>query len=126
MPRDRFSLPSSEITPKALFLRRREFLRLGAAGAVGLGGLLLARGALAAKGAAHGEKLQGFKPGAVNVDPKADKLTPWDDVTTYNNFYEFGTGKSDPASNSGRSSRSPGRSRARASSPRRRRSRSTS
>ena len=40
-----------------------------------------------------------------------DKLTPWEDVTGYNNFYEFGTDKDDPARNAGALRTRPGRSR---------------
>jgi sulfoxide reductase catalytic subunit YedY len=75
-------VPSSEITPESVYLDRRRFIQLGAAGAIGA--------SLAActpdDGAAE--------------DPPADmqdRLTPYEDVTTYNNFYEFGTDKSDPS-----------------------------
>jgi sulfoxide reductase catalytic subunit YedY len=81
----------SEITPRALFEDRRDFLR--AAGLLGAGlaagGLLLPREARA------------------NLSPRpsplstADARTPLKDVTTYNNFYEFGTGKDDPAERAG-------------------------
>ena len=84
-------LASSEITSEAHYLNRREFL--AAAGVAGLG-------ALAMPGAAFGASLQepqaAGKPFGLQKD---DKLTPWMDVTTYNNFYEFGTDKADPADN---------------------------
>jgi len=81
---------SSEITPKALYLRRREFLALGAAGA---GALLLPGGSRAAE-TPHGRKLEGVKPGQPSTD---EKKNSFDDITHYNNFYEFGTDKDDPA-----------------------------
>src|SRR5258708_38256644 len=84
---------SSEITPRSLWLRRREFLKLSAVGA----GALLARPALARIAVAHGPKLAGVK-----ANPKYDpgeKQTPFQDITTYNNFYELGTDKGDPADN---------------------------
>ncbi|MCM2293684.1 protein-methionine-sulfoxide reductase catalytic subunit MsrP [Allorhizobium sp. BGMRC 0089] len=79
-------IPESEVTPKALYLKRRQIIG-GAAGAL----------ALAASGEALAAPLTG-KPTDYKVP---DKLTPKKDVTTYNNFYEFGTDKSDPAANSG-------------------------
>jgi methionine sulfoxide reductase catalytic subunit len=86
------SIPSAEITPHSLYLRRREFLALGAAAAAGA---LIARlpGAAFAAGPT-GTPLPGVVPGPFRTD---EKQTPFEDVTTYNNFYEFGTDKSDPA-----------------------------
>ena len=81
---------SSEITPKALYLRRREFLALGAAGA---GALLLPRHARAAE-TPHGRKLDGVKPGQPSTE---EKKNSFEEITHYNNFYEFGTDKDDPA-----------------------------
>jgi sulfoxide reductase catalytic subunit YedY len=77
-------------------LRRREFLALGAAGA---GALLLARDARAAAGAKHGQKLEGVKPGQPSTD---EKKTPFSDITSYNNFYEFGVDKEDPDKHAGK------------------------
>jgi methionine sulfoxide reductase catalytic subunit len=81
----------SEITDKQLYLKRREFLQLGAAtGLAALtGGLLVPRDAMALA------KLNVAKKASATVE---DPLTPLRDVTSYNNFYEFGTDKSDPAS----------------------------
>jgi sulfoxide reductase catalytic subunit YedY len=42
----------------------------------------------------HGQKLPGVRPGPFSAN---EKKTPFDAVSTYNNFYEFGTGKDDPA-----------------------------
>ena len=80
-------IASSEITPKSLYMRRREFI--GAA-AGGFSAMALGSQALAAPLAA--------KPSIYKLD---EKLTSKEDVTTYNNFYEFGTGKDDPARNAG-------------------------
>ena len=85
---------SSEITPKALWLRRREFLKLGAAGA---GAVLLGADAARAREGKHGAKLP-----SVTANPKyaaGEAKTPFQDITTYNNFYELGTDKGDPADN---------------------------
>ena len=82
-----------DVTPEPLYLRRREFLAavpfaLGAAGAVLSGDEALAQGS--------GEKLEAAK----SQYSTTETPTPFKDVTTYNNFYEFGTAKDDPAPNS--------------------------
>ena len=85
---------SSEITPERLYLRRREFMKTAAVPAVAaLAGLAPALDAAAAPQAA----LPNVRKGVVTL---AEALTPWEDVTTYNNFYEFGMDKGDPARNS--------------------------
>jgi methionine sulfoxide reductase catalytic subunit len=82
-----------EATPEALFLRRRDFLALGAAGAASL---LLPRAGWAGEPAGAplsiGRRVE--KAGG-------EKQTPWDAVTGYNNFYELGTEKDEPARNAG-------------------------
>ena len=87
-PRTSADLPSSEITPESLYMSRREWL--SAAG--------LTVGAIAGAGAlfprlARAQQPLG-KPYGLQPD---DKPTPWEDVTSYNNFYEFGTAKDEPA-----------------------------
>jgi methionine sulfoxide reductase catalytic subunit len=77
--------PSSEITPERLYAGRRAFLKQ--AGLAGAG--------LAAAGVAG----VGLWPRKSDAFEAQDALTPIEDVTTYNNFYEFGTAKSDPARN---------------------------
>jgi sulfoxide reductase catalytic subunit YedY len=84
----------SEITPYPLYLRRREFLARGAAAAVGLSALTAARAAEPQDLA----PLPGVKPGPFGTD---EAKTPYKDVTSYNNYYEFGTDKGDPAANAG-------------------------
>ncbi len=82
----------SEITPESLYRSRRLFLgaaALGVAAAAG-GSLLLPRGAKAALPATFGA----LPESRYNTD---EKPTSYDDVTHDNNFYEFGTGKEDPA-----------------------------
>ncbi|CAG9182725.1 protein-methionine-sulfoxide reductase catalytic subunit MsrP [Cupriavidus respiraculi] len=88
---------ASEITPREVFESRRRWLALAAAGAAGGAlGPWFAREALAQNPAA--QKLPATPNNAYVL---TDKATPYDDVTTYNNFYEFGTDKSDPARNAG-------------------------
>jgi sulfoxide reductase catalytic subunit YedY len=82
-------LRSSVITPESVYLDRRAFI--AAAGAI-------AAGAFGASAAGAQQPQATGKPFGLQPD---DKPTPWEDVTTYNNFYEFGTGKGDPSENAG-------------------------
>jgi sulfoxide reductase catalytic subunit YedY len=75
-------IPSSEITDQAVHATRREFLKAAGLGIAALGGLV-PHGTLGLGRAFGGD----------------DKLTPYEDVTGYNNYYEFGTDKEDPARN---------------------------
>jgi len=83
----------SEITSRDLYLNRREFMRattaLGAAAGLAAAGIALPRAAQA------GAKLQDVRKSALST--AGEDLTPFKDVTTYNNYYEFGTGKDDPS-----------------------------
>jgi sulfoxide reductase catalytic subunit YedY len=89
----------SEITPRALYEGRRGWMKRLATGALGSGlATWAAREALAAEGSAKGAALVGAKSavaGAVTME----KSTSRADATSYNNFYEFGTDKADPARN---------------------------
>ena len=85
---------SSEITPEAHYLNRREFLAAAGLLGAGLTGVALPASASAA-GRAQEPKALG-KPYGLQSD---DKPTPYKDVTSYNNFYEFGTGKDEPIEN---------------------------
>jgi sulfoxide reductase catalytic subunit YedY len=103
--RRRKDVSPSEVTPYEVYLDRRRFIgqaaRLAVAAAVTPGVLSardlrwdevgLAMGAGPAGTAAAGGLLRTVQ----------DELTPFEDVTGYNNFYEFGTGKEDPARNAG-------------------------
>jgi sulfoxide reductase catalytic subunit YedY len=84
---------ASEITPQNIFEKRRQLIKLAAMGAFGLSQAeVFSRNAFAQSG----PKL------AAKVNPQyfvPDKLTSYKDVTTYNNFFEFGTDKADPARN---------------------------
>jgi sulfoxide reductase catalytic subunit YedY len=99
MPTPRFPVPpSSEITPEALYQNRRKFI--AAAGVIGAG--LLGADPLRAAEAIANTKQQPQGPQATGTPyglQPDDRATPWEDVTGYNNFYEFGTGKEDPAEN---------------------------
>ena len=78
----------SEITPRDLFYNRRKFMQLAAGASL----TALLPDVLA------GEQLANVKK---STDSLAEELTPFKDVTTYNNFYEFGTDKEAPAHNAG-------------------------
>ncbi|MBJ6759644.1 protein-methionine-sulfoxide reductase catalytic subunit MsrP [Myxococcaceae bacterium JPH2] len=100
--------PASEVTPEKLYLRRREFIRnvaLFTSTAVGVGGglyLLGARQAPPSEGLVPdaGAVPQPVARAAGTADTDEPR-TPYDVVTTYNNFYEFGLDKSDPARHAG-------------------------
>ncbi len=89
-------IPSSEITDERLYLRRREWLRMA-----GVAALSMAAGPVlsACEGPDGGlldgqQALPGIKPNVVTTD---EPRNTFEQITTYNNFYEFGTGKGDPA-----------------------------
>ena len=71
------TLSQSDVTPEAAFLNRRQLIA-GAAAGFGLAGV-------------------------AGVSNAQEALTPnsWEDITQYNNFYEFWTGKTDPAEYAG-------------------------
>jgi methionine sulfoxide reductase catalytic subunit len=90
----------SEITPRAVFESRRKFIRqLGVGAAAGVTGTLLELPGNDAWAQAPGaQKL------AAAVNPAyvvMDKPSAYKDATSYNNFYEFGSDKADPAANAG-------------------------
>ncbi|MBI2978853.1 MAG: twin-arginine translocation signal domain-containing protein, partial [Rhodospirillales bacterium] len=89
----------SEITPKSLYLDRRRFLKTAAV--AGAGVVLGTIAAPAPAHAARGPKLEGVVKSKWNLETLGEKLTDYDAITKYNNFYEFGTDKDDPARNSG-------------------------
>lgn len=91
---------ASDITPPEVYARRRHLLQLMAGGALAAvaGRQAHAQGqppiTRPGKAAALQATRSTLSGAVVN-----DKLTPYDDVTRYNNFYEFGTDKADPAKN---------------------------
>ena len=76
----RSELKQSEVTDEQVFVNRRHLL----AGLAGIG-------------------LAGGLPSALSAARRTEELVPneWEDITSYNNYYEFGTGKSDPAKYAG-------------------------
>ena len=84
---------SSDITDRRIYLNRRSFMQglVAAAGSVALAPDTV----FAGQPAPHGRKLTTVRSALSTTE----KPNSWEDITTYNNFYEFGTGKSDPAAN---------------------------
>ena len=88
-------LSYADVTRQAVYFNRRKFLRaMGIAGAAALTGGALWKIAAPSRTAYATTKLSGVMKGPFSTD---EKRTPYDDVTHYNNYYEFGTDKSDPA-----------------------------
>ena len=90
-------LKYSDVTPRSVYINRRKFLQgMTLAGAAAVAGTKILDLLSPRQIAYAGTKL--------NVSSKSpfsttEPQTPYNDVTTYNNFYEFGTGKEDPAQN---------------------------
>jgi len=102
-------IPASEITPEAIYNARRDFMR-GAIGVTGLGMAALGVGAalspslLAAPTHVDAADVKGpqwlkqqIAMAKANTQTITESLTPYEHVTSYNNFYEYGYDKTDPA-----------------------------
>jgi len=89
-------IPSSEITPKAAFQDRRQFLTTAAILGAGTIAASQLPGILNPKTSVYAQQKLAATTSKYTV---ADQQTPYKKATTYNNFYEFGTDKSDPARN---------------------------
>ncbi len=87
---------SSEITPKSVFENRRLFLKTAAVAGAGIAAGALPMPALAKRTPLDGVVQTKWSEAGL---PEDDKISDYEDVTQYNNFYEFGTGKTDPAEN---------------------------
>ena len=87
-------IPPSELTPPEVYAGRRRFLSGALAAAAGA-----AAPAALATGTPTGEALAARRNAEYST---VEAPNSWDDVTTYNNYYEFGTDKSDPSENAGR------------------------
>ena len=87
-------IPSSEITPESVYLRRRQFMRAaGLMAAPALASLSFNLNAAASTGGAPLDYRAASEPGFTTDEEQAS----FDDVSSYCNFYEFGTGKGDPS-----------------------------
>jgi sulfoxide reductase catalytic subunit YedY len=94
-------IQSSEITPEGVYINRRAFMRAAGGATAGI----LAAGALSTAMACgtDGRDTESNGEVAQNAgEPNPpDKLSTWEQITTYNNYYEFGTDKEDPSDNAG-------------------------
>jgi len=102
-------LPAREITDEKTYIARSEFIRRAAGAVLGVAAAPLltvcADDAVAdAESAAAQTPLENVKPKVVTSD---EPLNTFEQITTYNNFYEFGTGKNDPARYAGLMKTSP-------------------
>ena len=85
----------SEVTPKSLYLNRRKFLADAAmAGAALAAGVALKEAVSPSVIALAGNKIDGVKKSSFST---SETVTPYNDVTHYNNYYEFSTEKVEPA-----------------------------
>ena len=90
-------IKSSEITTKEVYLNRRQFMKSASVSAIGAGAALAGVDLLgSAKPAFALAKLPNLKKSNFSTTEKANSLK---DITTYNNFYELGVDKGDPAQN---------------------------
>jgi sulfoxide reductase catalytic subunit YedY len=98
-------IPSaSEITPESLYLRRREFLRntvlfTATSASVGAGLLWLMQGSRASEPKSSSANASALTVASSSSFNTSEPQTSYQAITTYNNFYEFGLDKSDPAEN---------------------------
>jgi sulfoxide reductase catalytic subunit YedY len=95
--RQESQLTYADVTPKSVYVNRRKFLR-----AMGIGGAAAAVSAsLWELASPSGHAYATNKLSVIGKSPLSttEKQTPYDDVTHYNNFYEFGSEKTDPAKN---------------------------
>ncbi len=101
-------IPSSEITNERLYLHRREFMRLttGALASAAGAAVLAACGRGSAEAPTTTEKAAGGQSSFPTITRRLvttqDPPNTFEQITGYNNFYEFGTGKGDPKQYAGR------------------------
>jgi sulfoxide reductase catalytic subunit YedY len=86
-------IPASQITPQDVYLNRRTLLQAAGLSSIGI------LPAIAGEIPAGHNPLKNIVPSPLSTDAQP---TSFADVSSYNNFYEFGTGKSDPVENSAR------------------------
>lgn len=83
----------SEITAESVYLKRRDLLKIAG---IATTGVLASHSVFAGDSATgdRGKELTGVQKSSFSTDQEPNS---WSDVTTYNNYYEFGTGKEDPS-----------------------------
>jgi sulfoxide reductase catalytic subunit YedY len=88
-----------------LYLNRRQFMGAAAAGIGAVAGSSILLNAQSGTPAPHGRKLANVVKSPLS--DTREKMNSWEDITTYNNFYEFGTDKESPSQLAGRLKTSP-------------------
>jgi len=88
------SIKAAEVTDKGLYMSRRELLLAGSASLAALAGGAAPEWLSGVEEAHAGAKLPGVQKSPLSA---SEPLNSFKDITTYNNFYEFGTDKDDPA-----------------------------
>jgi sulfoxide reductase catalytic subunit YedY len=91
--RNQDDIRSSQITPEGSYYSRREFMRAASAAGIGLAMETLVPGRILGQ-----DRWPRGKKGPYDTD---EEVNSFKEITTYNNFYEFGTDKSDPSEYSG-------------------------
>jgi sulfoxide reductase catalytic subunit YedY len=92
-------IKASEITPRELFLNRRQFIAAAGTAAIAAGAAVAAYDLFGAPEKARaGEKLPNVKKGPAAY-ATSEKANSFKDITSYNNFYELGVDKGDPVEN---------------------------
>src|SRR5690606_13009212 len=86
-------IPSSEITPESVYLKRREFMKGSLLAGAAMAGAIPAAQAADLRALVH-TRASSSSPAGYFTD---EALTLFDDIARYNNFYEFGLDKRDPA-----------------------------
>ena len=94
-------LSYSEVTPESVYRSRREFMKAAATGVAGAAAALALPSVACAAPQSNLAPLPAKKSPFV-VDQSVDPLNTFEQITSYNNYYEFGTRKTDPARNAGR------------------------
>ena len=87
-------IPSSEITPKRLYYDRRQFIEAASGAALGVAGAAMLGGPSGGLRAAPQDDIPDLKRSQFSTD---DAPNAFEEITGYNNFYEFGIDKEDPA-----------------------------
>ena len=97
-PRRPWDFPYSEVTPERVYHSRREFIRVAAAGAIGAVAASVVGSAEArCRRRRRAPICRTSKKSRFVADAEIDPLNTYEQITNYNNYYEFGTRKTDPA-----------------------------
>jgi sulfoxide reductase catalytic subunit YedY len=83
-----------QVTDKQLYLNRREFMRAATGATAAAAGAFAASARVDAQPAPHGRRLENVRMSALSTD---ERPNPWEHITSYNNYYEFGIDKDLPA-----------------------------